>query len=172
MKHLLSLSVLALALASGAAQAQVTDGVVKIGVMTDMAGLYSDISGPGSVVAARMAAEDSGVAAKGIKVEVLGADHQNKPDVGSNIVRRWIDVDNVDVIVDVPTSSIGLAVSEIVKAPGFSSPPTTRSDMRSSATPRRWSKPMAARCSARCAIPSPALTSPLSCCRRRLRRRR
>jgi branched-chain amino acid transport system substrate-binding protein len=116
MKHLLSLSVLALALASGAAQAQVTDGVVKIGVMTDMAGLYSDISGPGSVVAARMAAEDSGVAAKGIKVEVLGADHQNKPDVGSNIVRRWIDVDNVDVIVDVPTSSIGLAVSEIVKA--------------------------------------------------------
>jgi branched-chain amino acid transport system substrate-binding protein len=116
MKHLLSLSALALALACGAAQAQVTDGVVRIGVMTDMAGLYSDISGPGSVVAARMAAEDSGVAAKGIKVEVLGADHQNKPDVGSNIVRRWIDVDNVDVIVDVPTSSIGLAVSEIVKA--------------------------------------------------------
>jgi branched-chain amino acid transport system substrate-binding protein len=116
MKHLLSLSALALALGCGAAQAQVTDGVVKIGVMTDMAGLYSDISGPGSVVAARMAAEDSGVAAKGIKVEILGADHQNKPDVGSNIVRRWIDVDNVDVIVDVPTSSIGLAVSEIVKA--------------------------------------------------------
>jgi branched-chain amino acid transport system substrate-binding protein len=116
MKHLLSLSALALALACGTAQAQVTDGVVRIGVMTDMAGLYSDISGPGSVVAARMAAEDSGVAAKGIKVEVLGADHQNKPDVGSNIVRRWIDVNNVDVIVDVPTSSIGLAVSEIVKA--------------------------------------------------------
>jgi branched-chain amino acid transport system substrate-binding protein len=115
MKHQLSSSALALALACGAAQAQVTDGVVKIGVMTDMSGLYSDISGPGSVVAARMAAEDSGVAAKGIKVEILGADHQNKPDLGSNIVRRWIDVDKVDVIVDVPTSSIGLAVSEIVK---------------------------------------------------------
>jgi branched-chain amino acid transport system substrate-binding protein len=115
MKHRLSVSALALALACGAAQAQVTDGVVKIGVMTDMAGLYADITGPGSVVAARMAAEDSGLAAKGIKVEILGADHQNKPDVGSNIVRRWIDVDKVDAIADVPTSSIGLAVSQIVK---------------------------------------------------------
>src|SRR5215831_5652958 len=117
MKHLLSVSVsvLALALGCGAAQAQVSDGVIRIGVMTDMAGLYSDITGPGSVVAARMAVEDSGLAAKGIKVEVLGADHQNKPDVGSNIVRRWIDVDKVDVIVDVPTSSIALAVNQIVK---------------------------------------------------------
>ena len=113
MKH--QLSALALALACGTAQAQVTDGVVKIGVMTDMAGLYADITGPGSVVAARMAAEDSGLAAKGIKVEILGADHQNKPDVGSNIVRRWIDVDKVDAIADVPTSSIGLAVSQIVR---------------------------------------------------------
>jgi branched-chain amino acid transport system substrate-binding protein len=116
MKHLQHLlSSAALALACGTAQAQVTDGVVKIGILTDMAGLYSDISGPGSVVAARMATEDSGVAAKGIKVEILSADHQNKPDVGSNIVRRWIDIDKVDVIVDVPTSSIALAVSQIVK---------------------------------------------------------
>jgi branched-chain amino acid transport system substrate-binding protein len=115
MKHLLSVSVLALALGCGAAQAQVSDGVIRIGVLTDMAGLYADITGPGSVVAARMAVEDSGLAAKGIKVEVLGADHQNKPDVGSNIVRRWIDIDKVDVIVDVPTSSIALAVSQIVK---------------------------------------------------------
>src|SRR5262245_32762034 len=98
MKHRLSVSALALALGCGAAQAQVSDGVIRIGVMTDMAGLYSDISGPGSVVAARMAVEDSGLAAKGIKIEVLGADHQNKPDVGSNIVRRWIDVDKVDEI--------------------------------------------------------------------------
>jgi branched-chain amino acid transport system substrate-binding protein len=115
MRLRLSLSALSLALACGAAQAQVSDGVIRIGVMTDMAGLYSDITGPGSVVAARMAVEDSGLAAKGIKVEVLGADHQNKPDVGSNIVRRWIDIDKVDVIVDVPTSSIALAVSQIVK---------------------------------------------------------
>jgi len=83
--------------------------------MNDMSGLYSDISGRGSVVAARMAVEDFGAAAKGMKVEILGADHQNKPDVGSNIVRSWIDLDKVDVIVDVPTSSIALAVNEIVR---------------------------------------------------------
>ena len=115
MKRLLSLSALSLVFGCGAAQAQYSDGVIRIGVMTDMAGLYADITGPGSVVAARMAVEDSGAAAKGMKVEVLGADHQNKPDVGSNIVRRWIDIDKVDVIVDVPTSSIALAVSQIVK---------------------------------------------------------
>jgi branched-chain amino acid transport system substrate-binding protein len=115
MKRLLSLVALPVALACGAAQAQYTDGVVKIGVMTDMSGLYADITGPGSVVAARLAVEDFGAAAKGMKVEILAADHQNKPDVGSNIVRQWIDVDKVDAIADVPTSSIGLAVSQIVK---------------------------------------------------------
>jgi branched-chain amino acid transport system substrate-binding protein len=115
MKRLLSLVALPVALACGAAQAQYTDGVVKIGVMTDMSGLYADITGPGSVVAARMAVEDFGAAAKGMKVEILAADHQNKPDVGSSIVRQWIDVDKVDAIADVPTSSIGLAVSQIVK---------------------------------------------------------
>ena len=115
MKRLWSLVALPVALACGAAQAQYTDGVVKIGVMTDMSGLYADITGPGSVVAARMAVEDFGAAAKGMKVEILAADHQNKPDVGSNIVRQWIDVDKVDAIADVPTSSIGLAVSQIVK---------------------------------------------------------
>ena len=72
-------------------------------------------SGQGSVVAARMAVEDFGAAAKGMKVEIVGADHQNKPDVGSNVVRTWIDVDKVDVIVDVPTSSVALAVNEIVR---------------------------------------------------------
>jgi branched-chain amino acid transport system substrate-binding protein len=91
------------------AHAQYSEGTIKIGVMNDMSGLYSDISGRGSVVAARMAVEDFGAVAKGMKVEILGADHQNKPDVGSNIVRSWIDVDKVDVIVDVPTSSIALA---------------------------------------------------------------
>ena len=115
MKRLLSLIALPVALGCGAAQAQYSDGGVKIGVMTDMSGLYADITGPGSVVAARMAVEDFGAAAKGMKVEIVSADHQNKPDVGSNIVRQWIDVDKVDAIADVPTSSIALAVSQIVK---------------------------------------------------------
>src|SRR5262249_60714177 len=86
-----------------------------IGVMNDMSGTYSDLSGQGSVVAARMAVEDFGAAAKGMKVEIVGADHQNKPDVGSNVVRTWIDVDKVDVIVDVPTSSVALAGNESVR---------------------------------------------------------
>ena len=115
MKNYFSLTALAVVLAAGTAQAQITDGVIKIGVMNDMSGVYADLTGPGSVVAARMAVEDFGAAAKGLKVEILGADHQNKPDVGSNIVRTWIDVDKVDVIVDVPTSSVALAVSQIVK---------------------------------------------------------
>ena len=83
--------------------------------MNDMSGIYADLRGQGSVIAARMAVEDFGAAAKGMKVEIVGADHQNKPDVGSNIVRTWIDVDKVDVIVDVPTSSVALAVNQIVK---------------------------------------------------------
>jgi branched-chain amino acid transport system substrate-binding protein len=115
MKRLFALAILAGVLVSGTAQAQYTDGTIKIGVMNDMSGLYADLTGPGSVVAARLAVEDFDAAAKGLKVEILSADHQNKPDVGSNVVRTWIDVDKVDVIVDVPTSSVALAVSEIVK---------------------------------------------------------
>jgi branched-chain amino acid transport system substrate-binding protein len=115
MKRLTGLAAIAIALGCGSAQAQYTDGTIKIGVMNDMSGLYADLTGSGSVVAARLAVEDFGAAAKGLKVEIVGADHQNKPDVGSNIVRTWIDVDKVDVIVDVPTSSVALAVSEIVK---------------------------------------------------------
>src|SRR5262249_9098088 len=92
-----------------------TDGVIKIGVLNDMSGLYADLSGKGSVWAAQQAVEDFGAAQKGLKVEVLSADHQNKPDVGSNITRSWIDVDKVDVIVDVPTSSVALAVNEVVR---------------------------------------------------------
>jgi branched-chain amino acid transport system substrate-binding protein len=115
MKRLIGLVTFAAAIGCSAAQAQFSDGVVKIGVMNDMSGTYSDLSGQGSVIAARMAVEDFGAAAKGMKVEVVGADHQNKPDVGSNVVRTWIDVDKVDVIVDVPTSSVALAVNQIVK---------------------------------------------------------
>jgi branched-chain amino acid transport system substrate-binding protein len=115
MQRMISLTALAVALGCGTAQAQYTDGTIKIGVLNDMSGTYSDLSGHGSVIAARMAVEDFGAAAKGMKVEIVGADHQNKPDVGSNVVRTWIDVDKVDVIVDVPTSSVALAVNEIVR---------------------------------------------------------
>jgi branched-chain amino acid transport system substrate-binding protein len=115
MKRLISLTALAVALGCPGAQAQYTDGTIKIGVMNDMSGTYADLGGQGSVIAARMAVDDFGVATKGMKVEIVGADHQNKPDVGSNIVRTWIDTDKVDVIVDVPTSSVALAVNEIVR---------------------------------------------------------
>jgi branched-chain amino acid transport system substrate-binding protein len=114
MKRGFSLAVLAGVLACGTAQAQ-SDDVTKIGILNDMSGLYSDITGPGSVVAARMAVEDFGAAQKGLKVEIVSADHQNKPDVGTSIARQWIDVDKVDVIVDVPTSSVALAISEVVR---------------------------------------------------------
>src|SRR5205814_5820601 len=99
----------------GAAQAQISDNVVKIGVLSDMSSLYTDLAGAGSVVAARMAVEDSGVEKRGMKVEIVSADHQNKPDVGSNIARQWYDVDKVDVIVDVPTSSVALAINQVTR---------------------------------------------------------
>ena len=109
---------LALAFATGAAQAQVSDGVVKIGVLNDMSSLYADIGGPGSVVAAKMAIEDFGAAKKGLKVEILSADHQNKADVGSQIARQWYDVDKVDMIVDVPNSAVALAISQLTREKG------------------------------------------------------
>jgi branched-chain amino acid transport system substrate-binding protein len=99
---------------AGSAQAQISDGIVKIGVLNDMSGLYSDITGQGSVVAARMAVEDYIRASKStLKVEIVGADHQNKPDVGSNVARQWYDTEKVDMIADVPTSSVGLAIAKI-----------------------------------------------------------
>jgi branched-chain amino acid transport system substrate-binding protein len=97
------------------AAAEISDGVVKIGVLNDRSGLYADLSGQGSVIAAQMAVEDYGAAAKGLKVEIVAADHQNKPDVGSNVARQWFDIDKVDLIVDVPNSGVALAVNEIVR---------------------------------------------------------
>ena len=166
---------------------QISDGVVKIGVLNDQSSLYADLGGQGSVVAAKMAIEDFKAKEKGLKVEVIFADHQNKADVGSQIARQWFDAEGVDVIVDVPNSGVALAVNQIVRdkdkvfidsgaassdltgkacSPntvhwtydtwmlangtgsaivktrrrhaGSSSPPTTRSATRSSATPRRW----------------------------------
>jgi branched-chain amino acid transport system substrate-binding protein len=110
-----SIALLAFVLLAGPAHAQLSDGVIKIGVLNDQAGPYADITGPGSVVAARMAVEDFGAAKKGMKVEVVFADHQNKPDVGSQIARQWYDVDKVDLILDVPTSSIALAINQITR---------------------------------------------------------
>jgi branched-chain amino acid transport system substrate-binding protein len=91
------------------------DKTVKIGVLNDMSSLYADIGGPNSVAAVKMAVEDSGLPAKGWKIDVLSSDHQNKPDIGVNISRQWIDVDKVDAVVDTPTSSVALAVSNLVK---------------------------------------------------------
>src|SRR5450432_4799757 len=105
-------------LSLSSAQAQITDGVIKIGVLTDMSSLYTDLAGAGSVAAAKMAIEDSGIEKRGYKVELISADHQNKADVGSNIARQWYDVDKVDAIVDVPNSGVALAVSQITKDKG------------------------------------------------------
>jgi branched-chain amino acid transport system substrate-binding protein len=86
-----------------------------IGVMTDMSGLYKDLGGPGSVIAAQMAADEVGGSVAGMQIEVISADHQNKPDVGSSVANAWFDTKNVDVIVDVPTSSVALAVSGVTR---------------------------------------------------------
>src|SRR6266513_83447 len=91
------------------------DKTVKIGVLNDMSSLYADIGGPNSVAAVKMAVEDSGLVAKGWKIDVLSGDHQNKPDVGTNIARQWIDSEKVDAIADTPNSGVALAVSNVVR---------------------------------------------------------
>jgi branched-chain amino acid transport system substrate-binding protein len=109
-------AVAALCICAGAGQAQYSDGTIKFGVLNDQSGLYSDLTGQGSVWATRKAIEDFCKSTTcHNKIEVVFADHQNKPDVGSNIVRQWFDVDKVDVVVDVPTSSVALAVNTITK---------------------------------------------------------
>src|SRR5215472_13590221 len=110
MKRHLSLAALTVALMCGTAQAQTN---VKIGVLSDMSSLYSDIGGPGSVAAAKMAIADFTAAHKDVKVELVSADHQNKPDVGTSIANQWYDVDKVDMIIDVPNSGVALAVSQV-----------------------------------------------------------
>jgi len=98
-----------------ATSALADDKVVTIGVLNDMSSLYADIGGPNAVVAVKMAVEDSGLAAKGWKIDVISGDHQNKPDVGVNIARQWIDTQKVDAISDTPNSGVALAVSNLVK---------------------------------------------------------
>src|SRR5687767_1447420 len=107
-----------LAMCALGAQAQVSDGVIKIGVLNDQSSLYADLAGQGSVLAARMAVEDFGAAKKGMKVEIISADHQNKADLGSQLARQWYDVDKVDLIADVPNSGVALAVTQITRDKG------------------------------------------------------
>src|SRR6202158_390226 len=100
--------------AFGSARAEMSGDVVRIGVLNDISGIFQDTNGLGSVEAARMAAEDFNGGGKNIKVEIVYADHQNKADVGSAIVRKWLDVDGVDAIVDVPNSAVGLTVHSLL----------------------------------------------------------
>src|SRR6202049_1699331 len=104
-----------LVFAGGALAQGKLDKVVKVGSLGDQSGLYADIGGPGSTVAAQMAIEDSGLLAKGWKIDLIAADHQNKPDVGVNIGKQWIDVEKVDVFVDLASSGVGLAVANVAK---------------------------------------------------------
>jgi branched-chain amino acid transport system substrate-binding protein len=111
MKSLVSLTALAVALAAGSAQAQQVN--IKIGVMSDMSSLYADLAGPGSTAAAKLAIADFVKDNPNVKVDIVSADHQNKADIGSNIVTRWYDTENVDMVIDVPNSGVALAVSQI-----------------------------------------------------------
>ena len=98
-----------------AAFAQISDDVVKIGVLNDQSGLYADLGGPGSVAAAQMAAEDFGGTVLGKRIEIVSADHQNKADLGANIARQWFDVDKVDMAIDFDNSAVALAVEQLAK---------------------------------------------------------
>src|SRR6195952_3011580 len=115
MKNKISALLLSTALVFAASTAFAQDKTIKIGALSDQSGLYADLGGPGSTMAAQMAAEDSGLTAKGWKIEVISGDHQNKPDIGTSIARQWLDVDKVDTIVDVPNSGVALAVNNVVK---------------------------------------------------------
>ena len=113
MRVIASVGFAAAALLATAAQAQTLN--VKIGVLTEMSGVYSGIGGPGSVAAAKLAVQDFNPEAHGMKVDIVSADHQNKPDIGAGIARQWYDVDGVDVVVDVPNSGVALAVNEVTR---------------------------------------------------------
>jgi branched-chain amino acid transport system substrate-binding protein len=105
----------AVLICSAGAQAQITKDTIKIGVLADMSSLYADLGGPGSTEAAKMAVADFGGTVAGKKIEVVSADHQNKPDIGASIARQWFDQDGVDMITDLTTSSVALAVQEVAR---------------------------------------------------------
>ncbi|HYD65277.1 ABC transporter substrate-binding protein [Azospirillum sp.] len=102
-------------LAAGGAQAQMSDNVIRIGMLSDRSGIYADINGEGSAVAARMAAEEFGNAINGTRIEIIVGDHQNKADIAANLARQWIDTEKVDVVGDVPNSAAALAVQSITR---------------------------------------------------------
>ncbi len=113
MKTRMTLAALAVALACGTASAQQIN--VKIGVLTDMSSLYADVTGPGSVLAAKMAATDFMKDNPNVKVEVIGGDHQNKADIGTQLANQWYDVEKVDMIADVPNSGVALAIAQVTR---------------------------------------------------------
>jgi branched-chain amino acid transport system substrate-binding protein len=113
MKRTLGLTTLAVLLSCGVANAQQIN--VKVGVLTDMSSLYADATGPGSVLAAKMAAADFMKDNPNVKVEVISGDHQNKPDIGTQLANQWYDVEKVDMIVDVPNSGVALAINQVTR---------------------------------------------------------
>jgi branched-chain amino acid transport system substrate-binding protein len=115
MRTILLAGVAFTALTSGPAHAQFSDNLIKIGVLTDRSGIYSDINGEGSVVAARLAAEEFGNKVAGAPIEIITGDHQNKADIAANLARGWIDTDKVDVVADVPNAAAALAVQGITR---------------------------------------------------------
>lgn len=117
-KKLASALLAGLLLASGPAAAQVSDDVVRIGVLTDQSSAYSDITGAGSIAAAQLAVEEFGGTVLGKKIQLINADHQGKPDIAANVARKWFDAEGVDAIVDLPSSPIALAVHNLAKERG------------------------------------------------------
>jgi branched-chain amino acid transport system substrate-binding protein len=111
MKRLFTMTALAVVFAAASAQAQ--QKTIKIGVLSDMSSLYADIGGPGSVAAAKLAIADFAKNHPDVKVELTSGDHQNKPDIGTQIANKWYDAEGVDMIVDVPNSGVALAVSQV-----------------------------------------------------------
>ena len=114
-KVLLAGAALATLAVTGTANAQMSDSVIKIGMLSDRSGIYADINGEGSAIAARMAAEEFGNAVNGTKIEIIVGDHQNKADIAANLARQWIDTEKVDVVADVPNSAAALAVQGITR---------------------------------------------------------
>ena len=115
MKHVGRALAVGLVVFAGAAHAEIANGKVKIGVLTDLSGAYEQNSGNGSVEAAKMAAEEFGNKVNGKPIEIVAGDHQNKPDVGAALANRWFDVDKVDAVTDLVNSAVGFAVLDIAK---------------------------------------------------------
>ncbi|HEY0570755.1 MAG TPA: ABC transporter substrate-binding protein, partial [Enterovirga sp.] len=113
-RSLVAVPVLLALFGAGSAEAQIPNNLLKVGVLTDMSGPFAQQAGQGSVVAAQMASEDFAKEAGGLKVEIISADHQNKPDIGSTLARGWLDQQGVTAIVDLPNSGVGLAISNLL----------------------------------------------------------